>query len=135
MNKLLSYLNKLDWLLSFGTLGAAYYFDQPLLYAAAAAGFLMAWYKPANRIKARIDAKLVRKAQAPSDAAKMAADEAFYEEFGAHDDTKETAFRKDQRFDRNPAPAKISFVFSTNKHNQVHWEHLDLTTASGKTLV
>lgn len=131
MNKLLTYLNKLDWALSFVSFGLAYYFNQPWLYVASAIGLFMAWYKPANRIKAKIDAKLIRKTTAPSDADKLAADEAFYKEFSSPEDV----FREEARFDRSPALPKLPYFFSGNKHNQIHWQHLDLTDNQGRWLI
>jgi len=131
MDKFLTYLNKLDWALAIASFGLAYYFDQPWLYAASAIGLFMAWYKPANRIKAKVDSKFVQKAAAPTDADKLAADEAFYEEFSSAED----AYRKETRFNFTPALPKLPYVFSSNKHNQIRWQHLDLTANQGRWLI
>lgn len=65
MNTILRYLNKLDWILSGGTLLVGLYLLDWLIILAGLVGLVAAWYKPAERLKNRMQARMLRKRGPP----------------------------------------------------------------------
>ena len=78
MNKFLQYLSKLDWAVAFGTLGYGLFRLDALLIFLGAMGLCLAWYRPADRIKAKLERYFLAKRRPKDDSARLQEQEDFY---------------------------------------------------------
>lgn len=126
MNKLISYLSALDWLVSGCTLALGLYQQNVLLIGVGVFGLLLAWLKPAARVKAYLEKKFLRKKTAQSDTQAVLAEDAFYAQVLDDDGAEPSPAVSDTpaNFSANlPAGA---LRFSGHRHNLVQARHLNL---------
>lgn len=77
--KFIKALSALDWFLAAGTVAVGAYLKDPLIAGAGAAGLLIAWYGPAQRVKGFLEKKYLRKPKVvKSDSNAIALDDGFY---------------------------------------------------------
>lgn len=82
MKPLIRYLNRLDLVLSLGSLGWGLWFQNYWALAGGVLGLLMTWYNPAEKLQAKLQAKFLRKGPPPSDASALLAEDLFYRPTG-----------------------------------------------------
>lgn len=128
MNKLLKIFNKLDWVMGFGALVVGLYLGNWWVVASGVLGLLAAWYKPAERIKKKLESKFLRKKAVTSDVQKVQAEDEFYAQMGV----------AELEVMSPPVPTAVSYsnslrsgpvLISTNRHNQLKPGHLNLATS------
>lgn len=84
MQKLLTRLTALDWILSGATLAYGLWSKNPLIIGVGAVGLLIAWYSPAKRLQTKMaNSSLASRRRAKESAAAQAAIEAVAEEEAA----------------------------------------------------
>lgn len=82
MDTLLKFFNRVDWLMATACFIFGFYFSEPWLFLAGAISTFTAWYKPAERIKAKIEKRFLRKKTVHSDNNKLASEDEFYKSMG-----------------------------------------------------
>ena len=126
MNKLISYLSALDWLVSGCTLALGLYQQNVLLIGVGVLGLLLAWFKPAARVKAYLEKRFLRKKAVHSDTQAVLAEDAFYAQVlddGALDPAPAVSDTPANFSANLPAGA---LRFSGHRHNLVQARHLNL---------
>lgn len=127
MNKLLKIFNKLDWVMGIGALVVGLYLGNWWVVASGVLGLLAAWYKPAERIKKKLESKFLRKKAVTSDVQKVQAEDEFYAQMGV----------AELEVMSPPVPTAVSYsnslrsgpvLISTNRHNHLKPGHLNLAT-------
>lgn len=78
MDNLLKFFNKVDWLLAIACFIFGIYTQNPWFLLAGSVSVVTAWYKPAERIKAALEKKLLRKKKPGSDNHVIEAEDEFY---------------------------------------------------------
>jgi hypothetical protein len=125
--KTLKLLGYLDWVLGLGTIAWGLYFQSPLIAASGVLGLAVAYFKPAERIKARMEKRMLRKKTKPHDTASVLAEEAFYAKALGRTDGPgiESVAPAAPVVVRGSLPPSVAFI-SANPHNMVKPSHLDL---------
>lgn len=142
MEKLIRYLGKLDWVVALGTLAWGLYTQSSWIIGAGVFSVFMAWYKPADRIKARLEKLIVRKkAKTTDDSGQTLSEDAFYAQMlgkapttAAPAQAPAPAQTGPIRFDKGFDRYGMAYL-SGSIHNQVQRDHLNLsqTRLSEKT--
>lgn len=127
MNTLLRYLNKLDWILSIATLLAGLYLLKWLFVLAGVVGLFAAWYKPAERLKSRLEKRMLRKRGAPAGPTDQDLGEDLYQSAEVAAPTPSGPARS---FRDGYAPVQVRL--STSRHNLLKAEHFNLAEADDR---
>lgn len=133
INKSLTALNRLDWLVAAGTLVAGIYLSSPWLIAAGFLGFATAWYKPAERIKRRLEKKFLRKKTVASDAKSVQAEDAFYANVlgtGVVEPTLHAADAAPASLNFSATPTWGKLGLNQSPHSVLRYTHLNLATGA-----
>lgn len=125
MDKVLQFLNKLDWVLAAATVVAGIYLQNWWLVSGGLIGFIVAWYKPAEKLQAKVKQRILRKkaANAPVDAN---LGEAIYQEMASSAVSPIEA--PPPRTYRDGYPP-LNIRVSSSKHNRLRAEHFNLAEA------
>ena len=142
MQKTLRIFNLLDWFVAIGTLLVGLVLLNGWVLAGGAFGLAMAWYKPAERIKKRLESKFLRKKSPRDDSAAVLAEDAFYDQALKGTSRVEEASAPSPAATEAPAavpdfrrgPRGYSGVFlHPSRHNQLKQAHLNLARQPDKT--
>ena len=126
MKKTLKILNYVDWALGVGTLVAGLLWSNWLVVAAGVLGLVFAWYKPAERIKARLEKRLLRKKAAQDHTDLALAEDAFYEQVLGKPEEADTR-DADERPDFSRTFTSYAGVYlRRSRHNRLTREGLNL---------
>ncbi len=136
MTKVLRFFNYFDWVVAVGTLVVGLVLMNGWVIASGLLGLALAWYKPAERIKKRMEKSFLRKPAKVEDSAHTQGEDAFYANVLG---TAQPAALEDAPSAAATAPATpVGFAFgprgygavrlSVSKHNQLRPEHLELGT-------
>jgi hypothetical protein len=130
MNKLISHLSALDWLVSGSTLAFGIYQQNLLLIGLGVLGLLLAWYKPAARFKSHLEKKFLRKKVAQSDTGAILAEDAFYSEVLGAETAPDAILARGSETPTNfrGTLQPGTLYFSSHRHNLVHNRHMNLAT-------
>ncbi len=144
MTKVLRFFNYFDWFVACGTLLVGLYLLNGWVIASGLLGLALAWYKPAERIKKRLEKTLLRKPAKVEDSAHTQGEDAFYANVlgtagTASDGTDSPAAAPVAA----PSGAATAMAFglrgyssvrlSVSKHNQLSPEAFELGTMSSET--
>lgn len=129
--KMLKLLNKVDWILGFGVIAAGIYLEDWRVLASGFLGLAVAYYKPADRIKARLEAKLLRKTESKnaSVTALVAEDTPPVEELSALESsttpTKHASFKEEMQGGQ--------ILLGGSRHNVLKPSHLNMVVTKRST--
>lgn len=127
MNTLLRYLNKLDWILSGATVLAGLYLLDWLIVLAGVVGLVAAWYKPAERLKNRLQKRVLRKRGAPAGPTDQDLGEDLYH---STEPAVPASNEPARSFRDGYAPVQVRL--STSRHNLLKAEHFNLAEADDR---
>lgn len=124
MEKLFKFLFALDWWVAGGTLAYGAYAQDGWIIGAGMLGVGLAWYKPAQKIKALLEKKLLAKKKVKDESEVLKAEEAFY----AAALPATAPVQAPRTYKASSLVYGLTYL-SGNKHNQLkNPEHLQLTT-------
>lgn len=130
MNKLLKILNKLDWAVGGGTLLVGLYLLNGWIVASGVLGLLVAWYKPAERVKKKLEAKFLRKKTVTSDVHKVQAEDEFYAQMGVTEpEPQSQPLPPANAVSYSNALSSGPVLISSSRHNQLKPDHLNLAAS------
>jgi len=129
MNKLLKILNKLDWVVGAGTVLVGLYLLNGWVVASGVLGLLVAWYKPAERIKKKLEAKFLRKKTVASDVHKVQAEDEFYAQMGVTEPELSQPKAPVTAVSYSNSLSSGPVLISSSRHNQLKVDHLNLAGA------
>lgn len=132
INKALKALNRLDWFVAAGTVAVGLYLLNYWVIGSGLIGLAAAWYKPADRIKARLEKKFLRKKTQPSDTAKTLQEDAFYAEMlGQAGDAGAAAGAEPAKpADYRGNVPLGALHLSQNPYSVVRYQHFNLAAAT-----
>ncbi len=131
MDKFLKIFNKLDWAMGGGTVVVGMYLQNWWLVAGGGVGLLAAWYKPAERIKRKLESKFLRKKTVTSDAQKVQAEDEFYAQMGVAEAPLSTAEPVSETVSYTRSMRSGPVHLSISRHNVLKPEHFNLETTQG----
>ena len=131
LNKTLKALNRLDWFLAGGTIAVGLYLQNWWVVGSGCIGLAAAWYRPAERIKARMEKKFLRKKAATSDAKSVQAEDAFYAQvLGQEPAADLVAKAAPTAGDFSAALQSGQFSLNPSRHSVLRYQHFNLAPAA-----